>query len=109
MSPESVDKKTRAVQSYFKFPGEEKGTTASTAEVLRPRYARAGKKSEVYKGQIRKSASQGKIMNRQRSFSDPDEDEEDVDSIFESLFKASGKKKNGLSFSQHGVRLTSEA
>ena len=92
MSPESVDKKTRAVESYFKFPGEKSQVEVAppTKIVSRGRYARGGKKDEQYHMKIRKSASQGEIMNRQRSFSDPDEDEEDVDSIFESLFKASG-------------------
>ncbi|CAG7700241.1 unnamed protein product [Allacma fusca] len=68
MSPDSAEKKQRDLEAYF-----------------------AGDKKSSKSSQLRKSASHSKLMHRQRSLSDG---EEDVDEIFESLFKASVESKS---------------
>ena len=72
MSPDSADRKQRELAAYFQQQQQELQNSGITG------------------GKLRKSASHSKIMHRQRSLSDGDED---VDAIFESLFKASGTMK----------------
>jgi hypothetical protein len=86
MSPESADKKQREVEAYFKFRQEAPPPPPPSCP---SRYLK-GKRDPNYEHRIRKSASQGQIMNRQKSYSDGDDEDDNVDQIFESLFKASG-------------------
>lgn len=78
MSPDSAKKKQKEVEDYFK--------QLTQQEHISPKKGR-GNPNTNKSAHIRKSASQGKLLSRQRSLSDG---EEDVDQIFESLFKASG-------------------
>jgi hypothetical protein len=82
MSPDSANKKQREIETYFRQQQQQQ---------LKEEKQRLQAASVVSKAgsQLRKSASHSKIMSRQRSLSDG---EEDVDKIFESLFKASGTR-----------------
>lgn len=80
MSPDSADRKQRELATYFKQQHEQ----------FLQQQQQGGGISGMSGGKLRKSASHSKIMHRQRSLSDGDED---VDAIFESLFKASGTPK----------------
>jgi len=73
MSPSSANQKQREVEAYFTAQQEQQKRDA-------PKGKRGG-------NHLRKSASLGRLMHRQMSISDGDDD---VDQIFESLFKASG-------------------
>ncbi|ODM96159.1 hypothetical protein Ocin01_10519 [Orchesella cincta] len=75
MSPDSAEKKQRELATYFKQQQQQEFLMQSAG---------------ITGGKLRKSASHSKIMHRQRSLSDGDED---VDAIFESLFKASVESK----------------
>ena len=77
MSPDSAAEKQRELEAYFK--GQSSNNSGS------PKTSKQDKSL-----QLRKSASHSKIMHRQRSLSDG---EEDVDEIFESLFKSSGMRR----------------